>query len=89
MSDEHHSSSSTLVLGLESDLAQPAKSRVLSKTCIKVADPSPGDSYQQKRGKYLCVDRTGRKRKNHEFLVDTRKGKTCLWCSKVRPWDPM
>ena len=82
-------SDSTLVLGLEADLAQPAKSRNLSRTRIGWADSAPGDSYQQKRGKYKCIDQTGRKRKEHDFCLEMRSGTTCLFCGKVRPWDPL
>jgi hypothetical protein len=61
----------------------PTRSRRLSPTRILWADPSPCDCYDQAPGRYTCIDQTGRKRAKHEYLLETRKGTRCVWCSRL------
>lgn len=81
-------SDSTLVLGLDSELAQPAKGRHLSPTEVRVADPGPLDEFA---GGHVgpCVDGAGYKRKRHLYVVWTRAGTRCCFCWRVRPYDPI
>ena len=61
----------------------PTRSRRLSPVRIEYADPSPCDCYDQAPGRYACVDQTGRKRRVHEYLLQTRKGTRCVWCNSI------
>ena len=46
------------------------------------AAPSPCDCYDQAPGRYACTDGTGRKRRRHEYLLETRRGSCCVWCGQ-------
>ena len=61
----------------------PTRSRRLSPVRIEWADPGPYDTYKQRPGYYACVDQTGRKRAKHEYLLETRRGLRCVWCSRL------
>jgi hypothetical protein len=81
-------SDSTLVLGLESELAQPARSRHLSKTRIGWAAPLPTDHFGNGH-KGCCTDGNGYHRKAHLWNVWTRRGTRCCFCWRVRSWEPL
>ena len=59
----------------------------VDKVRIPWARPSVYDRHAQPEGIYACVDRTGRRREEHEFVILTRRGMGCLWCDKVRGWE--
>ena len=61
----------------------PPKPSHLKRTPCPHAAPSPCDCYDQRPGRYACVDSTGRKRRRHEYLLETRRGSCCVWCGAL------
>lgn len=79
---------STLLLGLEVELVQPARGRHLSPTEIRWADPLPTDHFASGR-RGPCIDAVGYHRRRHFYAVWTRAGVRCCFCWRLRGWDPL
>ena len=69
-------------LSVPADVLPPKPSHLRRTPCPHAA-PSPCDCYDQAPGRYACVDSTGRKRKAHEYLLQTRKGTRCVFCNRL------
>ena len=80
--------STASTLGMHPEVLLP-RAQHLHRVACPYADPSPCDCYDQAPGSYACTDATGRKRKRHEYLVSSRAGMRCLWCGRLRTWDPI
>lgn len=80
-------SDSTLLLGLEAEVLQPARSRVLCKTEIRWADPSPLDRFATGHGR--CLDWAGHRMPKCQYTVWTRAGMRCWRCWRLRTWEPV
>jgi hypothetical protein len=70
-------------LGLQPDLAIPARSAVCRHTCCGWAQEGPCDCHQQAAGRYACTSRSGRKRKHHEYLHESPAGLRCVFCDSL------
>jgi hypothetical protein len=71
------------------EILVPSRAHRLNPTPVPWAEPSPCDCYDQRltSGMAQCTDSTGRRRRKHEYTVETRRGVRCLFCWKVRPWE--
>lgn len=61
----------------------PTRSRRLSPVRIEWCDPSPCDCFAPAPAGCRCRDRAGRLRKRHEFLLETRDGRRCVFCGSL------
>jgi hypothetical protein len=81
-------STSSSTLSLEARVIVRGNGRANRVPC-PFADPSPYDCYDQAPGRYVCVDQTGRKRRRHDYTITTRQGTRCLFCWRLRSWEPI
>jgi hypothetical protein len=80
--------SSSSTLGQHAEVVLLPRANHLHRVPCPVADPSPRDCYDQAPGAYACTDETGRRRRAHEFIWETRAGLRCLWCWRIQPSEP-
>jgi len=77
-------------LGAVAEVREPVRGRHLSKVQIRWSDPDPScDCYAPAPRKCVCVSRAGRKREHHAYLHESPQGTRCVWCSRLRPWEPL
>jgi hypothetical protein len=76
-------------LGAVAEVLTPQRGRHLSKLRIEWCDPMPCDCFAPAPRKCKCVSRSGRKRQHHEYLHESPRGARCVWCDRLRPWEPL
>ena len=52
------------------------------KTPCPWADPLPTDTYAPPPCKCKCKSSNGYMRREHEYLIETRRGVCCVWCGR-------
>ena len=76
-------------LGAVAEEHHPQRGRHLSKVQIRWCDPDPCDCFAPAPKRCECVSGTGRKREHHAYLHESPQGTRCVWCSRLRPWEPL
>jgi hypothetical protein len=79
----------TSSLGAVAEVREPVRGRHLSKLRIGWCDPEPLDCYAPAPKRCVCKDAQGYRRKAHEYLHESPEGARCVWCSRLRPWEPL
>ena len=81
---QDHAMTSSSTLGQHPDLALPARSARCRHTPCCWADACLGDHHEQDPGSYACRSRSGRRRKWHTFLHESREGLRCIYCDRLQ-----
>jgi len=67
----------------------PARGRMRSKCEIRHADAGPCDCYAHPPSRCECKSRAGRQRRHHSYLHESWQGMRCVFCDRIRPFDPI
>lgn len=86
MSSENHRSESTL--GQDQVQLQGRRGH-MHRTPCPWADPLPTDAYAPLPCKCKCRDGNSYMRRQHEYLHESPKGTRCIWCGRLRAWEPL
>jgi hypothetical protein len=84
--DERHDSMSSL--GEHELLPRTRRGHRLRTRC-PWADPGPTDRYAPAPCGCECSDATGYRRRRHEYAHESPEGVRCVWCGRLRTWDPL